>query len=129
LPEQSNPKNTSEITSKILLANADPPAKRKRSDEAVFHDKAVTAVVDYFVSISKLQIRKGDIFGRWRNPARELLEMLDWDVDKVNQLVLRTFKKMREDGLTYNSLESIMKVASYLLAQDVAPARTGIKEW
>jgi hypothetical protein len=98
------------------------PARRKE-------DAAESAVVAHFTTISGLRIRGSEKYARWYNPARELLQMVDWDVDKATRIVTAAHKQMKGDKLTFDSIQSIMRVASYLLAQDVAPARTGIKEW
>jgi hypothetical protein len=125
---QTITETTAQTTTKTLISPQPPSTKRKRSPEAQAHDAAVSSVVDYFSGLTGLPIRKGEIFARWRNPARELLEMFDWDVEKTNQHVLRTYQKMKQDGLTYNSIESIMKVATYLMSAE-RPVRTGAREW
>jgi hypothetical protein len=98
------------------------PARRKE-------DAAESAIVAHFTTISGLRIRGSEKYARWYNPARELLQMVDWDIDKATHLVTAAHKKMKADKLTFDSIQSIMRVAVFLMAQDVAPARTGIKEW
>ena len=111
------------------LADQSLSRKGKNSPERRKEDAAEETIVKHFMTISGLRIRGSEKYARWYNPARELLQMVDWDIEKATRIVSAAYKQMKADKLTFDSIQSIMRVASYLLAQDAAPARTGIREW
>lgn len=93
------------------------------------HLAAIRAVMDYFTQITGLKPIGSETQVRWRAPAQEILEMVEWDIGAANRLVLSAYQKMRGDHLTYNSIQSIVRTAAFIHAQETAPVRSGMKAW
>lgn len=90
---------------------------------------AVNLVMNYFTELTGLKPIGSETQVRWRAPAKEILEMVEWDIGAANRLVLASYQKMRGDHLTYNSIQSIVRMAAFIHSQEVAPARSGMKAW
>lgn len=115
---QPIPESTSETTHRTKKARTPPE-----------HLDAIRAVMDHFTELTGLKPIGSETQIRWRAPAKEILELVDWDIGAANRLVLSAYQKMREQHLTYNSIQSIVRVAQFIHSQEVAPARTGMKQW
>ena len=112
------PETTSETTHRTKKARTSPE-----------HLAAIRVVMDYFTELTGLKPIGSETQVRWRAPAQEILEMVEWDTGDANRLVLAAHKQMREQHLTYNSIQSIVRVAAFIHAQETAPVRSGMKAW
>ena len=75
-------------------------------------------LVNYFSFESNILYRspttkrqKGAMGARWWAPIKELAELCDNDIDKTKQLIKKTIRRMRDDGLTISAPQSILSVA------------------
>ena len=116
--EQPTTETTSETTHRTKKARLSPE-----------ENAAVRAVMSYFTELTGLKPIGSETQVRWRVPAEEILKMVEWDTGEANRIVLAAYKKMKEDHLTYNSIQSIVRMAAFVLSQETAPVRSGMKAW
>lgn len=144
--ERSSTENTTEITETLQAQDSGasdapdgafgaervPKRYRARSPERREEDAKESAVMEHFRQLTNLQPRGSDIYKLWKDPARELLFMHDWDVGKTCALISQAVNHMNKNKLTYYSIESVMKVALFIMAQggkSEGQSRPAVKEW
>ena len=124
-----SPKGDACVTERVTPVSPQPSVNRQESSTRSAHNALIRAVMAHFTELTGLKPIGSETQIRWRAPAKEILELVDWDIGAANRLVLSAYQKMREQHLTYNSIQSIVRVAQFIHSQEVAPARTGMKQW
>lgn len=110
-PEQSTPSNDGE-----RISNSSSSSEKT--------DDSFSDLYWHFIEITKLPEPRTDTKAkireakrRWRGPLEEIFYLAGGDIDKARRLINAAVYKMRDDGLSINSPQSILKVATAKLGE------------
>lgn len=110
-------------------ANADEPKEPTLRD---IQNRKIAELEDTFGEYTRLAIpeRKTDKQKRsaavqWSNPLREILVLVEWDIDSAGRLIRAAVDRLRGDDLTIACPVSILKTAKALHASGLASGANG----
>ena len=109
----------------LLPTNRAKKGTEKRTREDIFEKDLVSR----FTAITRLTPAGSDLYIRWLNPAREMLERTEWDIEKTEALIHVTLREMRKGGMHFDSPQSLIRMFRSILSQETAPVRSGMKAW
>lgn len=96
-----------------------PPRARRGSERRDREDALEKELASYFSSLSGCrQVGNYTTFlVRWRDPARELLWLCNWDGAMAKKIVEEAYRRLRKNGMTIESLASVVKTARAIWAE------------
>lgn len=96
----------------------DAPAKKQTERQAAIKELETAFVTATKLPAPKRETAKQKAEGAtlWWTPLGELYDLVEHDVGKAKQLLLRGIQKVRDDKLTYDSPKSILKTARSIYA-------------